>query len=220
MIAIRLIHESFLFALQALRVNKVRTLLSLLGITIGIFSIISVFTVFDSMERSITKTIDSLGDNVLFIQKWPWAMGGDFPWWKYYRRPEPKIQELDDIINRSSTIQAATFMIAVNKTIKYKNSSIESVPIIAVSHDHDKVFSFDLSDGRYFTQLESNSGNNVVIIGSDIAENLFQNIDPVGRKIKIFGRNLEVIGVMKKHKPTIIQSLLKKPVIEPEFVHV
>ena len=69
MIVIRLIKESFIFALQAIRVNKVRTLLSLLGITIGIFSVISVFTVFDSMERSIKSSIDSLGDNVLFVQK-------------------------------------------------------------------------------------------------------------------------------------------------------
>ena len=97
MIIIRLINESFLFALQSIRVNKVRTLLSLLGITIGIFSVISVFTVFDSMERSIKSSIDELGDNVLFVQKWPWAMGGDYPWWKYWQRPEPKLAELAEI---------------------------------------------------------------------------------------------------------------------------
>ena len=91
MIIIKLIVESFLFAINALVINKVSTFLSLLGITIGIFSIIAVFTVFDSLENEIKSEINSLGNNVLFIQKWPWVMGGgDYPWWKYYQRPEPK----------------------------------------------------------------------------------------------------------------------------------
>ncbi len=79
MIFFKLLRESFIFAFHEIIVNKTRTILSLLGITIGIFSIISVFTVFDSMENSIRKSIDSLGDNVLFVQKWPWAMGGNYP---------------------------------------------------------------------------------------------------------------------------------------------
>lgn len=198
MIIIRLINESFLFALQAVRVNKMRTLLSLLGITIGIFSVISVFTVFDSMERSIHKSIDSLGENVLFIQKWPWAMGGDYPWWKYIRRPEPKIAELSEIQRRSSTIEAASFMVAVNRTVKHLNNRIENAPIIGVSHDYDRTMKFDISEGRYFTPIESAGGKNVVIIGAGVAENLFNEIDPIGRRIKIFGRNLEIIGLLNK----------------------
>lgn len=198
MIIIRLINESLLFALQAIRVNKTRTFLSLLGITIGIFSVISVFTVFDSMERSIHKSIEGIGDNGLFIQKWPWAMGGDYPWWKYYRRPEPKISELAVIQHKSSTVDAASFMIQINRTVKYLNNRIDNVPVLAVSHDHDRTFNLDISDGRYFTALESASGKNVVIIGSEIGKILFEKLDPIGKKIKIFGRNLLVIGVFKK----------------------
>lgn len=198
MIIIRLINESLLFALQAIRVNKTRTFLSLLGITIGIFSVISVFTVFDSMERSIHKSIEGIGDNGLFIQKWPWAMGGDYPWWKYYRRPEPKISELAVIQHKSSTVDAASFMIQINRTVKYLNNRIDNVPVLAVSHDHDRTFNLDISDGRYFTALESAGGKNVVIIGSEIGKILFEKSDPIGKKIKIFGRNLLVIGVFKK----------------------
>ena len=195
MILIRLINESFIFALQAIRVNKVRTLLSLLGITIGIFSVISVFTVFDSMERSIKSSIDSLGDNVLFIQKWPWSMGGSYPWWKYMKRPEPQIKELEEIQRKSNTIEAAAFMIGANRVVKYKNNSIEDATILAASHDYNQVMKFDLQEGRYFTPIESTSGKNVVIIGAEIADNLFDNLDPIGRKIKIFGRKLEIIGI-------------------------
>lgn len=198
MIIIRLIYESFLFALQAVRVNKTRTLLSLLGITIGIFSVISVFTVFDSMERSIHKSIESLGDNVLFVQKWPWAMGGDYPWWKYYKRPEPKFSELAEIQRRSNTIESASFMVNVRRTVKFLNNRIDNADIMAVSHDYDGTMKLNIEDGRYFTPIESKGGKNVVIIGSEVAENLFSGAYAIGKRIKIFGRNLEVIGLLKK----------------------
>ena len=203
MIVIKLFIESFLFAVNALVVNKVRTLLSLLGITIGIFSIISVFTVFDSLENAIKSEINSLGSNVLFIQKWPWAMGGDYPWWKYYNRPEPKVSEMDELQKRSGTIEASAFMLGVSRNIYYKNNEMQGVPIFAVSQDYNKIMPFDLEAGRYFTPVESHRGNNVVIIGTDIADQLFQGIDPIGKKIKIFGRKLDVIGVTKKEGESV-----------------
>lgn len=203
MIIIKLIVESFLFAINALVINKVRTFLSLLGITIGIFSIIAVFTVFDSLENEIKSEINSLGNNVLFIQKWPWMMGGgDYPWWKYYQRPEPKMGEMTDLGRRSNTVEALAFMFDVDRTvsnIKKKGiNSMDNVPIIAVSHDYNKVMPFDLQAGRYFTEIESHTGKNIAIIGAEIAENLFTGQNAVGEKIKIFGRKLYVIGVIKK----------------------
>ena len=198
MIILKLLYESLLFAVNALVVNKVRTILSLLGITIGIFSIISVFTVFDSMEHSIKSEINSLGSNVLFIQKWPWAMGGNYPWWKYYQRPEPKVKEMEEIKKRSATVQEAAFMFRVSRNIYFKNNSMENVPVVAVSQEYNKVMPFDLQAGRYFTVVESHSGNNIAIIGSEVAQKLYQGLDPVGRKIKVFGRKLDVIGVIKK----------------------
>ena len=102
LIFLRVIRESFIFAIDALRVNKVRTMLSLLGITIGIFCVISVFTVFDSIERNFKKSLSEIGSNVLFVQKWPWQMGGDYAWWKYMKRPQPKPSELTEVMNRSN----------------------------------------------------------------------------------------------------------------------
>ncbi len=198
LIFLKLLKESFIFAIHELVVNKTRTILTLLGIMIGIFSIISIFTIFDSMERNIREGIESLGDKVLFVQKWPWMMGGSYPWWKYWQRPEPDLNDLKEIQNRSTAAEAAAFMIDTRRTIKYRNNAIEDVSITAVSQDYNKVMPFDLQDGRYFTNSESNSGRPVVILGYDIADNLFENRDPVGKQVKIFGRKLEVIGLMKK----------------------
>ncbi len=198
MIIFKLIYESFLFAVNALIVNKVRTFLSLLGITIGIFSIISVFTVFDSLENAIKSEINSLGNNVLFIQKWPWAMGKDYPWWKYYQRPEAKIIEMDELMKRTNTVEAAAFMVSVSRNVYHDNNSMENIPVVAVSQDYNKVMPFDLQAGRYFTPIESHGGKNIAIIGSDVAQTLFQSQDVLGKSIKLFGRKLVVIGVIKK----------------------
>ncbi len=195
---LRLIRESYIFAFQAIIVNKVRTILSLLGITIGIFCVISVFTVFDSMENAIRKSIDSLGSNVLYVQKWPWAMGGDYPWWKYWQRPETSLEDMREIEKRSNLAESVAFMVQINKTVKYRNNYIENIGVMGVSQDFDMVWKFELADGRYFSPLESASGRNIAVIGAEVASNLFPEGDPVGKKINIIGRKIEVIGVLKK----------------------
>jgi len=212
---LRLIRESYLFAFQAIIVNRVRTILSLLGISIGIFCVISVFTVFDSMENAIRKSISSLGSNVLYVQKWPWAMGGDYPWWKYWQRPECSLEDTREIERRSSLAEAVSFMAQVNKTVKYRNNYVENVGVLGVSQDFDKVWSFELSDGRYFSPNESASGRNIAIIGADIATNLFQEGDPIGKKLKILGRNVEVVGVMKKEGEDFFGNSNDKAVYMP-----
>mgnify|MGYP000870044886 FL=1 len=193
---LKLIRESYLFALQEIAVNKVRTILSLSGITIGIFSIVSVFSVFDSLETSIRSSLNELGNNVLFVQKWPWAMGGNYPWWKYLNRPEPTYREMEEIQRRSSGAESVTFMFSVSRTVKHHNSSYEDVEILAISNDYDKVFSMDIKDGRYFTSVEAQSGRNVAIVGAKIAETLFPNQDPIGQSIKVFGNNAMIIGIL------------------------
>jgi putative ABC transport system permease protein len=150
------------------------------------------------MKNTIKKNIETLGDNVLYVQKWPWEFSNNFPWWKYMNRPIPKLNEMDELLKRSNGTEAATFMISTSKTVKYNNSSIDNATIICATHDYNKVMTMSLEDGRYFTALESNSGKNVAIIGSDIAGNLYENTYPLGKNIKIFGRNLEVIGILVK----------------------
>jgi putative ABC transport system permease protein len=195
---IKLLHESFIFAFHAVIVNKVRTILSLLGISIGIFSVISVLTIFDSMEIAIRGSIEALGDNVLFVQKWPWGGGGEYPWWKYWQRPEPKIADLKEIQRRSQAAESCAMMFEVRRTVKYLGNSIENVSILSVSHDFDKVMPVELADGRYFTAQESQAGYNVVILGYDMADKLFSGTSAIGKELKIFGSKLQVIGVAKK----------------------
>ncbi|MGE5382186.1 MAG: ABC transporter permease [Omnitrophica WOR_2 bacterium] len=195
--SLKLFRESYLFALHAIVVNKIRTVLSLLGITIGIFSIISVFTVFDSIESTIRTSVNSLGSNVLYVQKWPWAFGGDYPWWEYMKRPEPNMSEMVEIQRRSQASEASAYLVSTMHKVKNRNLSVEGA-IVAVSHDYPEVMNVELASGRYFTADESAGGRPVAIIGNEIATLLYGNIDPIGKKIKVFSRQLEVIGVLKK----------------------
>jgi putative ABC transport system permease protein len=199
MLFLRLFRESYLFAIKAIAVNKVRTFLSLMGITIGIFSVISVLTVFDSIEITIRKSVESLGSNVLFVQKWPWSMGdANYAWWKYMKRPETRLQEMEEILKRSSLTDAAGYYVATEKNVKFKGNTYENAQIVAVSHDYDKVQAFNIDQGRYFTLLESQTGRPVAIVGQDITDKLLENADPLGKEILIFGRKVQIIGTFKK----------------------
>ena len=199
LIFIKLLRESYFFAINAIVVNKVRTFLSLLGITIGIFAIISVFTVFDSIERTLRSSIDDLGSNVLYVQKWPWAMGGgDYPWWKYMKRPEPTMSDLAEIQKRSQAADAASYMLGTNRSVKYNASSVDNASIMAVSHDYYDVTPVDIIEGRYFTMEESAGGRPVALVGSDIVSNLFEGKNALGQRVKVFGQKVEIIGLLKK----------------------
>ncbi len=194
---LKLIRESYLFAFQAIMVNKLRTILSLSGITIGIFSVISVLSVFDSLEKSIRDSLSELGSNVLFVQKWPWgSMGGEYPWWKYLNRPEATLDELESIQKRAISAEYATFTFGTTRSVKRMNDSYNSVSINAVTFDYDRVMPLNIREGRYFTRTETLAGRNVAIIGSKIAETLFPNTSAVGQSLKIFGSKVAVIGVL------------------------
>lgn len=199
MLFIKLVGESFIFAIQSIVVNKTRTILTLLGITIGIFCIIAIFTVFDSIERNIRTSLESLGSNVVFVQKWPWGMGGgEYQWWRYMRRPEPKLHELDELNRRGQTIEAAAFFVQRPREVSHQASTIEGAMVTAISHEYIRVIPFEIADGRYFTPIESAAGRNVAIIGDGIRSNLFGTLEPVGRQISVWGRKLEVIGTIRK----------------------
>lgn len=215
MLFLRLIRESFLFALNALVVNKLRTILSLLGITIGIFAVIIVFTVVDSLEQNLRKSVQSLGDDVVFVEKWPWTFGPDYPWWKYMNRPVAAYDEMDIILHKCKGAQAAAFTVGSQITVKYKSSSIENVSLVCASHQYDKVKNFEIAEGRYFTEIESSSGRPVAIIGDVLANALFPNQSPLEQFIKLNGAKVMVIGVFKKEGESILGGSMDTQVLVP-----
>lgn len=198
MIFFRLVRESFGFAIQAIIVNKLRTALTLLGITIGIFSVISVFTVVDSLKTKIQDSVNELGSDVVYIQKWPWDFSMDYPWWKYLDRPVAKTSEAEEVIKRSNLADAVSFIMSTSKSIQYEGTTLDNSSILGVMYDFDKTWAFSIGEGRYFSTSELETGRNVAIIGQNIVDELFKTINPIGKTIRIWGAKIEIIGVFKK----------------------
>jgi putative ABC transport system permease protein len=194
----RLLKEGFIFAFNSVIVNKLRTFLSLFGITIGIFSIISVFTVLDWMEKSIHDSISSLGDNVIYVSKWPWGLNTNLNWWDIIKYPAVSTQDYQAVLNRSTKAGAACFTVTQPEQIKYKKNLASDADVWAVTPDFENIRSFEIERGRYFSPEELASGKNVVLVGAVIAERLFDKADPLGKIITISGKRANVIGVFKK----------------------
>ena len=215
MLFIKLIIESFLMALHSVTVNKMRTILTLSGITIGIFAIISVFTVVDSLQSNIRENIASLGDNVIYIQKWPWSFDSDYKWWEYMKRPVPKISEYEEILKKAQTVDVATFSVSTGRQIKYGKNTFNDGGIWANTYEFNQIRSFEIEKGRYFSQYESNSGKNVALIGNKVYNELFENAEPIDKFIKIEGRKVKVIGLIKKEGTGVFGGSLDDLVILP-----
>lgn len=212
----KLLRESFLFAYDALRQNKLRTMLSLLGVTIGIFTIIAVRSAVDTLRHNLQNSVDKLGNNSIYINKWPWIFDGDFPWWKFMQRPDPDLREFDQLRKRSETASAISYEIYIDsRTVKYKSNTVTGAQVQAVTQDHNKVWNFDFESGRYFTDVESRTGAPVCLMGYDIAQDLFPGGDGVGKEIKIMGREVTIIGVFAKEGTDMLGNSDDKAILLP-----
>ena len=195
---LRQVWESLLFAYQALRSNILRTTLSLLGVSVGIFAIVAVFTAVDSLNKQIRTEIDSFaGSGVLYVGKWPWTMTNNYPWWKYLNRPQMKYSEFKYLKENMKSAEAIAIMEGRNATVSKGSNSID-VNMTGASYAYNQITNIPLSDGRYFLPIESDNGSFVCIIGSKVAETLVDGKSAVGEMIKIDGIKFNVIGVIEK----------------------
>jgi putative ABC transport system permease protein len=199
---LRQIFESFRFAWQALQSNLLRTILSLLGVTVGIFLVISVLTIVDSLEKNIKDSLNFLGTGVIYIEKWPFVAenNGEYTWWEFWRRPNASYSEfkfLRDNLKHQKGI--SIFAGKGNLTIKRNSNSISQIRLVGGAQGYNDIFEVNVENGRYFTPEEVEAGRNIALIGYEVAQALFPNDAlPIGESIKIKNLKYTVIGVIKK----------------------
>ena len=190
------VYESLIFAYQALRSNLMRTTLSLLGVSVGIFAIVAVFTAVDSLNKNIRSEIDSFaGSGVLYVGKWPWIMQNNYPWWKYLNRPEMKYTEFQFLKDNLKSAKAIAIIDNGRSASATKGSSSMDVNMTGASYDYNQITSVPVQFGRYFLPIESENALNVVIIGAKVSENLQAT---VGDQIKLNGIKFQIIGIIEK----------------------
>ncbi len=202
MLTIRLIFESLGFAWRALKANILRTILSLLGVTIGIFSIIAVLTLVDSLKTNILDSLNFLGTDVIYVHKWPWGAGGNGrDWWKeYIKRPQASFNEYRFLkANMQKGQVVCIYAESESNTIKSGSNGINKIEVDGASPDYDKLFDINIDRGRYLTSAEVEGGRNVVVVGHEVAKALFPKMEnPVDQFVKIKNLRFKIVGIIKR----------------------
>ena len=194
----RLLSESFSFAMNALRTNKLRTLLSLLGVTIGIFSIIAVLAAVDSLDRKIKSDLSTLDKNTMYLTSVCFGPT-DIPNWKVEQFPNVTYEEyqyLKENVNHTENFCFQFF--APRESVKFESKTVSDVNMVPVTSEFVDIQRMEFSVGRFFNESESNSGKAVIVLGFEVAKGLFDESDPIGKTVRLYGQRFIVIGVTKK----------------------
>jgi putative ABC transport system permease protein len=199
--------NSFKMALQELRVNKLRTFLSLFGITIGIFCIIGVLATIDSLQTKIKSDLSSFGNNTIYIDKWSYGGGGegDYPWWKYVKRPSMKVSEMETIQKKSYLASNIAFFVSSTQSFTYEENILKGISMYGITNDFNKIQAFNIAYGRYFKDSDFERGVPFGVIGYEVASELFGKPEKaLGKIVSYKGRRLAVIGIIEKQGSSML----------------
>jgi len=198
LIYLRVLKESFNFAINALRNNKLRTFLSLLGVTIGIFSIIAVLAAVDSLQREIKGSLSSLDNSTIILMRFSFGPT-EVPRWKREQFPDMSYEEYQFLKRNLPNTEAVSFSMNVpRESIKFEEKTTTNVEIAAVTQEYLQIEDLQINEGRFFNESESTSGSPVIVLGHEIAQNLFGDSNPLGKEVRLYGRKFSVIGVLEK----------------------
>ncbi len=188
--------ESFGVALRALQANKSRAILTTLGVVIGILAVATTMTVSNGLGNNFKESIASVGSDVLYVSRMPWIITGDF--FRYRNRPRIDFKDIQTLSQKLSDVKAINPSTGSQRNVKFRSNVLESVPVIGTTEKQMLVASGVPEFGRFFTGSDVYSRKFVCVIGQEIRENLFGNIDPLHRDIKIGWYDFRVVGVMEK----------------------
>ncbi|MBS0662331.1 MAG: ABC transporter permease [Verrucomicrobia bacterium] len=195
------ITESFRIAFAQIRANKMRSALTALGVIIGIVAVTLMGTAIRGIDTGFQNSLNMLGDDILYVQKWPWHNVED--WWNYVGRP-PITPDLAGRLNTviaqtpNSLLDIAVPVAGRGTTAKFGENKVSSVFTIGTNSDYSRILNVDFKEGRLFNDTEDASGRNVCVLGYDIAEALYQGRSPLGEQVFLNGHPFTVVGVLAK----------------------
>ena len=188
--------ESFKIALSAIKENKTRGILTTLGIIIGILAVVTTMTVANGLGNKFKESISAVGSDVLYVSRMPWVITGNF--FEYRNRPNLTFKQGEKLERRLKSSRAVNPSTSTGKNVKYRSNVLEGVPIIGTTEDQI-VVSTSLPDfGRFLTSVDVQNKKFACVIGTEIKDHLFKDIDPINKKMKIGRYNFRVVGIMEK----------------------
>ncbi len=192
------ITEGFRIAMSALWANKMRATLTTTCIVIGIVSVTAMNTITDGVDRAFDESMEMLGRNVVFVEKWPWGFGGEYKWWEYRNRRELETsyaERLRDLVPSASEVSANVYRGA---SVRYEDRTAEGVGLAGATASYFRTAGMNIADGRPFNDADEHRGAKVVVLGDGVAEALFPDSDPIGKQVRIRGQRFMVIGVLER----------------------
>ena len=202
-IVVGLIAESASFAFFSIKSDKLRTFLSLFGVTVGIFSIVAVFCAVDSLKSNIMEGVRSFGSDIVYIDRFPMTQeegedGEPLQWWDYLQRPEITEENFEYVARNATLAESVVYVILGNGNASYRRNNYSNAFLVITTDGLENVMSYSLAEGRDFSQMEIRGGANVAILGYNVARELFGDSYPIGKKVKVKGGSAIVIGVLEK----------------------
>lgn len=191
---------------QEFKSHKIRTLLSLTGVAFGIFCIISVLATVDSLEYQVQKDIKALGTNTVYIDKWVYAGGPDYPWWRYVKRPSPSYEEMQLLKQKVPAAANVAFNINTNSYVGFEDDVINNVNYYGITDEFVNIQPVDIEQGRYLQPADYDFAANVIVMGYTIAETLFGKAEKAVGKTVILkgGKRAQVVGLIKKQGKSFV----------------
>lgn len=190
--------EGSRIALSALWANKVRAVLTTTCIVIGIVSVTAMNTITDGVDRSFEDSMDMLGRNVVFVEKWPWGFGGEYKWWEYRNRREMElsyVEKLRQLVPNSTFVSASA---SRGSSARYRDRSVDSASLVGGTSSYFHTAGLNIDEGRAFNETDEQRAARVVVLGGSVSDALFPNEDPLGKQIRIQGQRFTVIGVLER----------------------
>ena len=190
--------ESWKIAASQMRANKTRSVLTALGVIIGIVAVTLMGTAITGIQKGFDKSMSILGDDVLYVSQFPWARVND--WWNYRDRREIKTEYAETLNRLIDATPNSNLVVAVPtsnqmRTVKYAENQVSSVFIQGTTADYTLISVVDFTAGRFFNEMETKSAANVCLLGYDVADALFPSGNPIGKNILISGQQFKVLGV-------------------------
>lgn len=207
--------EGLKISLTALRANKMRSALTTLGIVVGIVTVTLMGTAIEGLNGAFKQSISSLGSDVLYVQRFGWFINSYEAWLKVQKRKEITIDQVRSLEKQLTLAKAVAPVAQARRPARYKNRSTSSVYVIGTTEGFLATSGVSVGQGRFFTEGESNGGRPVIVIGSQVATNLFQKENPIGKTLKVDGYGLEVIGVLESQGTFLGQFSLDNMVVVP-----
>ncbi|MCB2200290.1 ABC transporter permease [bacterium] len=206
------LREGLNIAFRALIANKTRSLLTTLGIVIGVLTVTVMLMIIQGLNTSFTSQLSILGSNTIYIERWPWIIT-DGSWWKYINRPEVTAANYEYLRDHSQDAYAVAAGAGTRRTVGYRDERLERVRINGATPEYLDASGFDLDVGRFFSHTDERAARQVCVIGSDLRDDLFRSVNPMGRDIRIGNNRFRVVGILTEQGESFGETMDKRVVI-------